>query len=151
MTMANPHKIMKHPILSFSLSLPILLTLGWPTGTWGITLSDPTRPPQVWLEANGIMLATTSQETPSGVQLIKIGPTRKFALVNGQVVMPGKALNGSKVLDINPDGVVTRDASKSLKLIPAVSKKNVTSAPPKKSRDNTSESKKSANESGGKQ
>jgi hypothetical protein len=145
------HKNMKRPVRSFSLCLPVLLALGWSAGTWGVTLSDPTRPPQIWLEANGIMLATTSQEAPSGVQLIKIGPTKKFALVNGQVVTPGKAFNGSKVLDINPDGVVTRDASKSLKLIPAVSKKNVTSAPPKKSRDITSKSKKSANESGGNQ
>jgi hypothetical protein len=145
------YKIMVRLISSFSMTLPILMTLGWSTVTWGATLFDPTRPPQIWLEANGIMLATSNQEAPSGVQLIKIGPTKKFALVNGQVVMPGKALNGSKVLDITSDRVVTQDASKSLKLIPSVSKKNVTSAPPKKSRGKEQQNKKSANESGGNQ
>ena len=143
--------MIERPIFSISLSLPILLMLGWSTGTWGATLFDPTRPPQIWLEAHGIMLATTSQEAPTGVQLIKIGPTKKFALVNGQIVMPGKTFNGSKVLDINPDGVVTRDASKSLKLIPAVRKNIVSSTSPKKSRGKEQQNKKSANENGGNQ
>lgn len=143
--------MMKRPIFSFSLALPILLTLGWPTGTWGATLFDPTRPPQIWLEANGIMLATTTQEAPTGVQLIKIGPTKKFALVNGQIVMPGKIFNGSKVVDIKPDGVVTQNASRSLKLLPAVRKNVVSSKSPKESRDKEVKNKKSANENGGNQ
>lgn len=151
MTMANPHKKMKCPIFSLSLTLPFLLALGWSTGTWGAVLTDPTRPPQIWLEAHGISFSTTSQETPSGVQLIMIGPSKKFALVNGQIVMPGKIFNGSKVLDINSDGVVTKDASKSLKLIPAVKKKVIPPDTPKESRMKAQKSRESANENGGNQ
>lgn len=143
--------MMKRPIFSISLALPILLTLGWPTGAWGATLFDPTRPPQIWLEANGIMLATTTQESPTGVQLIKIGPTKKFALVNGQIVMPGKIFNGSKVVDIKPDGVVTQNASQSLKLLPAVRKNVISSTPPQQSKSKERKDKQPANENGGNQ
>jgi hypothetical protein len=150
--MANLHNMLKHPIYSFSVSLPVLLALGWSTGTWGSTLSDPTRPPSVWLAAQGITLpGHRDRDISSGVQLILIGTSNKFAIINGRIVKPGKFYNGSKVLDINSDGVVTRDASKSLKLIPAVSKKIVTPAPPKKPRAKTRKSKKSANENGGNQ
>jgi len=139
---------MKQPNPSLSLSMTLLLSFLWPSGSWGTTLSDPTRPPAVWLAAQGITLPGSQRDAPSGLQLILIGESRKFAIINGQIVKPGKLYNGSRVIDIKSDGVVVRDRSKSLKLIPSVKKSVITSDPPKKSRSKARKSKKSANENG---
>jgi hypothetical protein len=81
--------------------------------------------------------------------MIVIGPTRKFAVVDGRVVKLGDTYKGSKVLDIKSDEVVVRDASKSLKLTPAVEKKVVTSAPLGTNGETASKHKKMVKSDGG--
>jgi MSHA biogenesis protein MshK len=132
--------------------LPLLLALGW-SAAWAGVLSDPTLPPPAWLAATQSAggAAALNQDASAGVQLILIGPSRKLALINGQTVKPGEAYNGSKVLAIKPGEVVVQDASKSLKLTPAIEKKAITSAPLKKPRGAVPKRKNSANENGGSQ
>jgi urease gamma subunit len=60
------------------------------------------------------------------VQLIVIGQSRKFAVIDGQVIKSGEILNESKIVDIKSGEVVTKDPSKSLKLNPSVEKKLIT-------------------------
>lgn len=114
--------------------LPALALL-WFTGAWGGVASDPTRPPPAWLAAQPSAQGTVSQanqQSEPGLQLIVVGPTRRFAVIDGEVVKPGDAFNGSKVLHIDAGQVVVQDPSKSLKLTPAVEKKvNVPSSPGK--------------------
>jgi hypothetical protein len=120
---------------------PSIVALGCITAAWGDTRFDPTMPPAAWWAAQSNAPATTpatatapaagtvaTQDESSGVQLILIGASRRFALIDGQVVKAGDAYNGSKVVAIKPNEVVTQDPSKSLLLIPGV-KKVITSAP----------------------
>jgi len=120
------------------LNLVALTMLICPLLSWGSALSDPTRPPAIWLTVNGINLPGSSgKNAPSGVQLIMIGPSKKFAIINGKIVRPGKLYNGSTVIDINSEGVITKNKSKSLKLLPGV----------RKSADSSSHSKRSSGKS----
>lgn len=115
---------------------PFIVALACIPAAWGDNRFDPTMPPAAWsapqptaLPANTPGETTAAgPDTSSGLQLILIGPSRKLALIDGQVVKPGDTYNGSKVLLIKRDEVVAQDASKSLTLTPGV-KKVITSAP----------------------
>lgn len=136
------------PVIGLNRWLTTLLALGWLTGAWGGTLSDPTVPAPAWLAEHPVAsgtAGTVGQEVSTDVQLMIIGKSRKFALVDGQVIKPGDAFNGSKVLDIKADEVVTQDASKSLRLIPSVEKKLVSSATPTNAGKTTSKRKEFVN------
>lgn len=130
------------------------LALLWLTNAWSATRSDPTRPPPGWLaaqpaaavaragqpnaqgavsqagqpNADGVAPQAGQANTP-GLQLILIGKTRKFAVIDGEVVKPGDTYNGSKVVRIDAGEVVVQDPSKSLKVNPAVEKKVNTPSP----------------------
>lgn len=102
------------------------LALAWLGMAWGDTLSDPTRPPPAWLAAQpGAESAAVAEAgSASGLRMLVIGKSRKFAVIDGQVVRPGDAYNGSRVLAIKPDSVLIEgsDGPKSLKLIPEIGK-----------------------------
>lgn len=72
-------------------------------------------------------------------------------MIDGQVVRPGEAYNGSKVLSIKPDEVVVEDASKSLKVTPGVEKRVTRPITLKKSGQAARKSKESVNGNGGSQ
>ncbi len=59
------------------------------------------------------------------VQIVVIGPERKFAMVNGQMVRPGETYRGSKLVAINEDGAVWRrdGVTEKSSMSPGVSKK----------------------------
>lgn len=132
------------------------LALFWLTNAWSGARSDPTRPAPGWLAAQpnaqaaaaqagqpnppGVapqavqpnaqgMVPQEGQANGAGLQLILIGQTRKFAVIDGEVVKPGDIYNGSKVVRIDAGEVVVQDRSKSLKLNPEVEKKVHTPSP----------------------
>ncbi|MEI7994429.1 MAG: hypothetical protein WCH01_05950 [Methylococcaceae bacterium] len=110
------------------ISLLALIVLGLTTSAWGESRIDPTVIPPAWLAAQPITpgAATVVAKDPTPiVQLIVIGKSRKFALIDGQVVKSGEILNESQIVDIKSGEVVTKDSSKSLKLNPSVEKKSV--------------------------
>jgi hypothetical protein len=118
------------PILAgarLQLSLLALLVLG--TSAWGESRIDPTVIPPAWLAAQptptGAATVVAKEPTPI-VQLIVIGQSRKFAVIDGQVIKSGEILNESQIVDIKSGEVVTKDRSKSLKLNPSVEKKLIT-------------------------
>ncbi len=110
------------------LSLLPLLVLGITASALGETRIDPTVIPSAWLAAQptapGAATIVAKEPTPI-VQLIVIGKSRKFAVIDGQVVKSGEILNDSQIVDIKSGEVVTKDSSKSLKLNPSVEKKSV--------------------------
>jgi hypothetical protein len=112
------------PVARLQLSLLALLALG--TSAWGETRIDPTVIPPDWLAAQpttpGAGDIVAKKPLPI-VQLIVIGKSRKFAMIDGQVIKSGEILNESQIVDIKTAEVVTKDRSKSLKLIPSVEKK----------------------------
>ena len=116
------------PMARLKLSLLALLVLGLTASAWGGSRIDPTVIPPAWLAAlpttPGATTDVTKEPTPV-VQLIVIGKSRKFALIDGQVVKSGEILNESQIVDIKSGEVVTKDSSKSLKLNPSVEKKSV--------------------------
>ena len=127
-----------------------LMALGWFGGAWAQTLVDPTRPPAAWLalQPGGAGAAALGdQDASSGVRVTVVGRTKKFAVIDGQVVKPGDSYNGTKVLAIKPGEVVVRenDAAKSLKLAPGVVKK----LPARTTKGPASKRKESANGNGG--
>lgn len=128
-----------------------LLALGWFAGAAGQTLSDPTRPPAAWLALQPGGGDIGDQDASSGLRLTVVGKTKKFALIDGQVVKPGDIYNGSKVLAIKPGEVVVRDneVSRSLKVTPGVEKKVISPASRKKTGRAAVKRKVSVNGTGG--
>ena len=90
----------------------------------GVT-NDPTLPPPEWLALQPVIAGkvTTSIEPPTEIQLVIIGRTRKFAMIDGQIVKAGDEYKGSKVLAVRSDQVIMGDAAKSLSMTPDVTKK----------------------------
>jgi len=116
--------------------LPPLLGLGGFSLAWGgATRYDPTQPPSAWSAAQAGSQGGAGVVAPAdsaGSRLVLIGRSRKFAVIDGQVVKPGEPYNGSKVLAITPQEVVVEDASKSVNLAPGVEKKVIAPAGRKK-------------------
>jgi hypothetical protein len=110
------------------LSLLALLVLVITTSARGEPRIDPTVIPSAWLAAQpatpGAAIVVAKVPTPI-VQVIVIGKSRKFAVIDGQVVKSGEILNESQIVDIKSGEVLTKDISKSLKLNPSVEKKSV--------------------------
>ncbi len=68
---------------------------------------DPTKPAPAWLALQSKVpgaAVEVERETP-GAQIVIIGPSRKFAMVDGHAVRPGETYKGSKLLGIGPEGV----------------------------------------------
>ena len=90
-------------------------------------LADPTRPAPEWLAAQPTVpgAEVIGADTTPGLRVLVIGPTRKFAIIDGQIVRLGGSYNGAKLVSIHPGGVVLQqDGSKeSLSMSPAVEKK----------------------------
>lgn len=131
------------------------LALFWLTNAWSGARSDPTRPAPGWLaaqpeaqaaaqarqsNAQGVVPQAGQPNAPAvvpqegqpngaGLQLILIGQTRKFAVIDDEVVKPGDIYNGSRVVRIDAGEVVVQDRSKSLKMNPEVEKKVNTPSP----------------------
>ena len=78
----------------------------------GQSLADPTRPAPAWLAAQirvpGAAAQAVTEAEPSapGVHIIVSGPTRQFAMVDGEPVRQGENHNGSRLVAINKDGLV---------------------------------------------
>ncbi|TMD50791.1 MAG: MSHA biogenesis protein MshK [Chloroflexi bacterium] len=88
------------------------------------TMRDPTRPPP----GLGGVQASAAQ-TPSGgpvLQSIFLSPTRRAAIISGQLVERGAHYGDAQLADVGHDYVVLRNAAgmlQVLKLYPAVEKR----------------------------
>ena len=123
----EPLAVLRSPLIShFRLVLRRCVVAGVfsSAAVAGVT-NDPTVPPPEWLALQPIIAskATTSIEPPMEIQLVLIGRTRKFAMIDGQIVKAGDVYKGSKVSAISADQVTMDDAVKSLSMTPDVTKK----------------------------
>ena len=104
-------------------ALVLLMTLGWVCGVEAATSGDATEAPATWLDAQpGSAAKSDARESSAEVQVILSGPSRRLAVINGEVVKVGDIYKGSKVVAIRGDKLVLEDASKSLAMTPGVSK-----------------------------
>jgi MSHA biogenesis protein MshK len=91
----------------------------------GETLSDPTRPADAWLAAQAKSGSTSLEQnaTPK-LQLLLIGPSRKFAIINGQTVRIGDTYKDSRLVAVRPGEVVLQDDKSlhTLKIYPGIRK-----------------------------
>lgn len=72
-------------------------------------LHDPTRPPQTGTMGRiGAGAVTPSTER---IQMLLIGESRKYAIVDGVLLKPGDLHNQWRLSIINPESVVMRNAS----------------------------------------
>jgi hypothetical protein len=106
------------------------LALGCLSPAWGQALSDPTRPPQAWLAAQPKVAgapSTEEQEASPQLQSLLIGPSRKYALIDGQLVGAGDTFRDARVVAVRPTEVVLRSkrGTQRLKLFPDVEKRPV--------------------------
>ena len=112
--------------------------LGCLTPAWGQGLSDPTRPPPAFLaalpKAPGTAAAAEPEVVPQ-LQSLLIGPSRRYAIIEGQLLGVGDSFKGARVVAVRPAGVVLRSerGTETLRLFPDVEKrpvKPVAAAPP---------------------
>ena len=70
--------------------------------------ADPTRPHPLWLAAQPRLPGTEATPEPSmpAAHIVVTGPSRRFAVVEGEAVRPGESYNGSKLVGIEAGGVV---------------------------------------------
>jgi len=110
------------------LAAVLALAIGFPA--WGQALSDPTRPPQEWLDARSKVAGAPTvfpHETPPHLQSLMIGPSRNYAIIDGQMVGVGDTFNDARVVKVTPSEVVLRSERgiQSLKLFSDVDKRPV--------------------------
>lgn len=106
-------------LTAFALALPLLA--GSLSSAHAQALADPTRPPGTF--ENG---AASGSYAESGLQSI-IRPVKQKprALINGEIVPLGGMVGDSRLIAINADSVVLRDAAgnrETLTLTPGISK-----------------------------
>jgi hypothetical protein len=78
-------------------------------------LHDPTRPPQS-LAVEGSTEALQAQASRERIQMLVIGESRKFAIIDGVMVTPGALLNQWRLVRIDTQGVVMQSASGAQKI-----------------------------------
>jgi len=108
----------------------LAIALGCLSPAWGQALSDPTRPPLAWLAAqqNAAGAASpTEQEVVPHLQSLLIGPSRRYAIIEGQVLGVGDRFGDARVVAVRPAGVVLRSVrgTQTLKIFPDVEKRPV--------------------------
>ena len=103
------------------------LMLGCLSPAWGQPLSDPSRPPQAWLappsKAPGAP-GSAEAERPPQLQSLLIGPSRKYAIIDGQLVGVGDAFRDGRVVAVTSAGVVlsSERGKETLSMFPNVQK-----------------------------
>ena len=107
------------------------LALGCVFPAWGQGLSDPTRPPQVWLDAQPKLAGAPSmfeQEAPPHLQSLLIGPSGRYAIIDGKLVGVGDTFNDARVVKVSPSEVVlhSQRGIQTLTLFADVEKRPVT-------------------------
>jgi len=117
------------------------------SAAWGQALSDPTRPPPAWIAAQakktdgsldasaalagappGVSAAGVAEgEAAPRLQSLLIGPSRKYAIINGQLVSVGETYKDAKLVEVRPNEVVlhSEHGRQTLKLFPDVEKRPV--------------------------
>jgi len=97
------------------------------------SLGDPTRPTAEWLATQAVAPGAVAipKDSAPGVRVLVVGPSRKFAIIDGQLVRLGETYNGAKLVGFHADGVVMKkEGSKErLGMSPAVEKKVLASNP----------------------
>ena len=98
------------------------------------TTFDPTRPSSQWVTATAPLVATDAVPTevdPAGVQILVIGATRRFAVIDGTLMHVGESRQGIKLLAIGAQSVrVRRDGTTvELRVTPDVRKKTYVPKP----------------------
>jgi hypothetical protein len=103
------------------------LVLGCLSPAWGQKLTDPTRPPPAWLAAQPKTAAAAEQEVASQLQSLLIGPARRYAIIDGQLLGVGDTFRDARVVAVRPGEVVLRSerGTETLKLFPDVEKRPV--------------------------
>jgi len=102
------------------------LMLGCLSPAWGQPLSDPSRPPQAYLAAppKGAGTSAAEIERPPQLQSLLIGPSRKYAIIDGQLVGVGDAFRDGRVVAVTSAGVVlsSERGKETLSMFPNVQK-----------------------------
>ena len=118
-----------------SVFLSALAVLGCTAeSAWAQPINDPTRPPLNWMPVDPKAVSENrpkEEGAQSGVpvSILLVGPTRRFALVNGEMI--GDKGKGTRIVDVKRNDVIvqTDRGRETLNLFPDVKK-----TPPKKPR-----------------
>ena len=95
---------------------------------WAQPILDPTRPPPDWLPtkpgAEGIASpsAANGGEAPPQLQSLLVSSSRRFAIIEGQLLTVGDAFRDSRVVEVRSTEVLLRSerGTQTLKLFPDV-------------------------------
>jgi hypothetical protein len=99
---------------------------------WAQGVHDPTRPPQELLGAAKPPPSADADKKADAalapgvapVQLLLVGPTRRFAIIRGQLYDVGPKSKDARLVEVHPDEIVIRtsEGSENLRLYPDVEK-----------------------------
>ena len=106
-----------------------MLALGCLSPAWSQPLSDPSRPPKAWVAAPAKGAGTPAAaepERPPQLQSLLIGPSGKYAIIDGQLVGVGDTFKDARVVAVTPAGVVlsSERGEQTLSLFPNVEKRS---------------------------
>lgn len=98
-----------------------LLAVFWSALVCSQDIVDPTRPAMA-NKAHGENVIEENV-TPT-LQMVLIGKSRKYAIIDGEIVKSGETYNGSRLVAIEPGWVKLRndDNIQTLKMLPAIKK-----------------------------
>jgi hypothetical protein len=87
-------------------------------------LPDPTRPPAAWLAAleNSTKADVPAEAPKPPIQMVLTGPTRRFAIVRGEIVGSGADTKAPRLVELKPGEVTieTKEGQETLNMFPGV-------------------------------
>ncbi len=104
----------------------VIFTVGVQSAAWAQgVLRDPTLPPPEVLSASGQGAASAGGTVQTAVQFVLVGPSRKYAVIDGQMLKPGAQIDQWRVANITAKGVVMQSdtGSQTISAYPSVHKK----------------------------
>ena len=87
------------------------------------SLLDPTRPPPAWLAAQDKSAKPDeAAEAKQPVQLVLTGPTRRFAIVRGELVGSGAQAKAPRLVELKRNEVTieTKEGQETLDMFPGI-------------------------------
>lgn len=105
-------------------ALATLLVLAAAPATAATGITDPTKPPPAWMpvDPKAATKKVEIEEVGPPVQILLVGPTRRFALVRGELA--GDKTSGTRLLDVKRNDVIVQSerGRETLNLFPDVQK-----------------------------
>jgi hypothetical protein len=73
---------------------------------------------------------TDEQDGPSGLRMLTIGPSQKYAVISGKVVRLGGTVEGAKLVEVKPNSIVLQSPEGAKQTVGLYENITITKVPP---------------------